>query len=189
MRLVLAAAALASAAPAASSPAPAPPVAMRSVQEADGTRTLVHEVVVSASRTEVWAAIATAEGWKGWATPVAWAPAPDIIETSYSPGAKPGDPSTIRQQILVRIAERLMVFRTVKAPQGFPDFDTYAKVTSVFELEAVGRRRTRVRLTGAGYADSDAGRRLAAFFEKGNAASLDWLRTRFRDGPKDWSKR
>jgi hypothetical protein len=93
---------------------------------------------------------------------------PDMIETSYSADRRPGDPSTIRQQILLRLPERLLVFRTVKAPAGFPDFDTYAKVVSAFELEPVGDGRTRVRLTGTGYADSEAGT-AAARFERGNA--------------------
>jgi uncharacterized protein YndB with AHSA1/START domain len=186
MRPILLAAALAAAVPAA---AKEPPPAARIVQEADGSRTLVHEVVVKAPRAEVWAAISTAAGWKSWAVPFAWDSAPDLLETSYTATAVPGDASTIRQQVLVRVPQRLMVFRTIKAPQGFPDFDTYAKVTSVFELEEAGKGRTRVRLTGTGYADTEAGRRLLAFFEKGNAASLGWLADRFRTGPKDWSKR
>ena len=185
MTLILIAAALASAAPGA---APAP-VAASTVQEADGSRTLVHEVVVEAPREQVWAAISTAEGWKTWAVPVAWASEGGGIETSYTPTASPGDASTIRQEVLLRVPHRLLVFRTVKAPQGFPNFATYAKVTSVFELEPAGEGRTRVRLTGAGYADDEAGRGLLAFFERGNAASLDWLRSRFRDGPVDWAKK
>jgi uncharacterized protein YndB with AHSA1/START domain len=183
MRCFLIAAALAAAVPAQAQ------VSASSVEEADGSRTLVHEVIVDAPQAAVWAAISTAEGWKSWATPIAWAPAPDVIETSYSAAAKPGDASTIRQQILLRVPSRLMVFRTTKAPEGFPDFETYAKVTSVFELEPAGAGKTRVRLTGAGYAPTEAGRRLAAFFERGNAASLEWLRTRFKEGPKDWTKR
>lgn len=145
----------------------------------DGTHLLVNETVVDAAPVEVWAAISTAEGWKDWAVPVAWAPAPDMIETSYTPTARPGDPSTIRQQVLLRVPRRLMVFRTVKAPERFPDFDTYAKVVTAFELEPAGDGRTRVRLTGTGYADSEAGRRLLAFFEKGNQASLDALKAHF----------
>lgn len=145
----------------------------------DGTHQMSHEVVVDAPVEAVWSAISTAEGWKSWAVPVAWAPAPDLIETSYSPTAAPGDPSTIRQQVLLRLPERLMVFRTVKAPERFPDFDTYAKVVSAFELESAGEGRTRVRLTGAGYADSEAGRRLLGFFERGNQVSLDALKARF----------
>ena len=184
MVMILIAAALA-AAPAGA----AGPVAAKAVQEADGSRTLVHEVVVDAPREAVWAAISTAEGWKTWAVPVAWPSEGGGIETSYTPTAIPGDPSTIRQEVLLRVPSRLMVFRTVKAPQGFPNFETYRKVTSAFELEPAGEGRTRVRLTGAGYADDEAGRSLAGFFERGNAASLDWLRTRFRDGPIDWAKK
>jgi len=145
----------------------------------DGSHFMVHEALVDASPAEVWTAISTAEGWKSWAVPVAWAPAGDMIETSYSPAAKPGDPSTIRQQLLIRVPGRLMVFRTVKAPAGFPDFDTYAKVVSAFELEPAGDGRTRVRLTGTGYEDNEAGRRLLGFFEKGNQVSLDALKARF----------
>ncbi len=145
----------------------------------DGSHLLVNEAMVDAAPAEVWAAISTAEGWKSWAVPVAWTPAPDLIETSYAPTARLGDPSTIRQQILLRVPGRLMVFRTVKAPEGFPDFDAYSKVVSAFELEPAGDGRTRVRLTGTGYEDSEAGLRLLGFFEKGNQASLDALKARF----------
>jgi uncharacterized protein YndB with AHSA1/START domain len=155
------------------------PVAVSRDRGANGSHILSHEMVVNAPVSEVWEAISSAEGWKSWAVPTAWAPTPDLIETSYTPTAKPDDPSTIKQQILLRIPSRLMVFRTIKAPQGFPDFDTYSKVTSAFELEPLGGDRTRVRLTGAGYADTEAGRRLIGFFEKGNQASLEALAKRF----------
>ena len=145
----------------------------------EGGHVLVHETIVQAPAARVWAAISTAEGWQSWAVPVAWAPAPDLIETSYTAAARPGDPSTIRQQVLLRLPERLMVFRTVKAPAGFPDFDTYARVLSAFELEPLGPAATRVRLTGTGYADTEAGRRLLGFFERGNSESLEALRARF----------
>ena len=159
--------------------AAAPALAATKERAPDGTHLLVNEAIVDAAPADVWAAISTAEGWKSWAVPVAWAPAPDMIETSYSAAAKPGDPSTIRQQVLLRVPRRLMVFRTVKAPAGFPDFDTYARVVSAFELEPAGDGRTRVRLTGSGYADTEAGRRLLGFFEKGNQVSLDALKSRF----------
>jgi uncharacterized protein YndB with AHSA1/START domain len=150
----------------------------------DGRHALSHEVVVDAPVERVWAAIATADGWESWAVPVAWDHAPDVIESSYDKAAKPGDPTTIRQQILFRAPRRLMLFRTVKAPDGFPDFDTYSKVTSLFELEPLGDTRTRVRLTGSGYADSDAGRKLVGFFEAGNKVSLERLRDSFPAVPQ-----
>lgn len=159
--------------------AASPAAAATKERAPDGTHLLVNETIVDAAPADVWAAISTAEGWKSWAVPIAWAPAGDMIETSYSPTASPGDPSTIRQQVLIRVPRRLMVFRTVKGPERFPDFDTYAKVVSAFELEAVGEGRTRVRLTGTNYADTEAGRRLLGFFEKGNQVSLDALKAHF----------
>jgi uncharacterized protein YndB with AHSA1/START domain len=159
--------------------AAAPSLAATKDRAPDGSHLMVHEAVVDAEPAEVWTAISTAEGWKSWAVPVAWTPTPDLIETSYAASAKPGDPSTIRQQVLLRVPGRLMVFRTIKAPAGFPDFDTYSKVVSAFELEPAGDGRTRIRLTGTGYEDSEAGRRLLGFFERGNQVSLDALKARF----------
>lgn len=155
----------------------------------DGTLTLVHESVVDAPVAEVWEAIATAEGWRTWAVPVAWSSpeAPDELETSYDPAARPGDPQTIRHRVLARVPGRMIAFRTVKAPEGFPHFEIFGQTTGLFELEAVGADRTRVRVTGAGYPDSEAGRQLIGFFREGNRITLERLRRRFTDGPIDWS--
>ena len=148
----------------------------------DGSQTLVHEAVVDAPLAAVWQAVSTAEGWTGWAVPVAWWDG-DLLETSYTPTAARGDPSTIQQRIAAIVPGRLLVFRTVKAPQGFPNFETFRQVTHMIELEPLGESRTRVRLTSAGYADSDAGRQLVIFFREGNRVSLERLRQRFLAGP------
>jgi uncharacterized protein YndB with AHSA1/START domain len=167
--------------------AQSPAIAIASQREADGAHRLTHETIVEAPIAEVWTAISTAEGWTAWATPVAWA-GEDTIETSYTPTASPGDPSTIRQQILARLPGRILVFRTTKAPDGFPHFDTFSRVISFFELAPEGERRTRVRLTMTGYADTEAGRQLLGFFREGNRVSLDRLRRRFASGPLDWAR-
>ena len=148
--------------------------------EADGTSTLVHEVLVDAPAMDVWTAVATPEGWMTWAVPAArWVDgAPDVLETSYDPAEKPGGPGTIQQRFLAQIPGRLLAFRTIKAPAGFPNWESYRLVTSVFELEPAGQR-TRVRLTSTGYPDSEAGRELVAFFRQGNAETLEQLSARF----------
>ena len=156
--------------------------------EADRTTTMVHEVLVDASPAAVWTAISTADGWMTWAVPVAWISKadPDLIETSYDPASKPGGPDTIQQRFGERVAGRSLAFRTVKAPAGFPHWDEYQKVTSVFEIEPAGQQ-TRVRLTSRLYPDSAGGRALVGFFEGGNAMALGNLRQRFATGPIDWA--
>ena len=156
-------------------------------RNADGSHTLVHEIVVAAPVSQVWQAVSTAQGWTGWAVPVAWWQ-DDVLETSYTATAAPGDPSTIQQRIAAVVPERLIVFRTIKAPAGFPHFETFRQVTHMLALEPEGEARTRVRLTTSGYADTDAGRQLVGFFNEGNRITLERLRDRFVTGPVDWSR-
>jgi hypothetical protein len=164
------------------------PVSVAKHRAPDGSHGMTHEVVVEAPLHEVWYAIATPQGWTSWAVPVAWRPegTTDVIETSYTPAARAGDSTTIRQRFFDRVHGRRLAFQTVKAPEGFPDFATFAKVVNVFELEMVAPERTRVRLTATGYADTESGRRLLRMFEAGNRVSLESLRDRFAHGPVDW---
>jgi uncharacterized protein YndB with AHSA1/START domain len=173
----------------AASAAQAQEVTVTNRHEADGTLTLSHEIIVPAPRDAVYAAVATPEGWRTWATPVSWVPAddPDAIEGSYNPQARPGGTDLIRQHFLARLPGRLLAFRTVRAPQGFPHFDVYSHVTIFIELESVDAGHTRVRLTGTGYADNEAGRLLFGFFREGNSISLRRLHQRFVSGPLDWA--
>ena len=147
----------------------------------------VAAMVVPAPADEVYAALSTAEGWRTWAVPSAWpVPGePDLLETSYAPGAQLGDPANIRQRFLARVPNRLLVFRTVQFPPGFPDAEAFARTTAIFELEPAGAG-TRVRLTGAGYPPGEAGDRVLGFFREGNRTSLEQLRARFVSGPVDW---
>ncbi|MGQ0559599.1 MAG: SRPBCC family protein [Sphingosinicella sp.] len=154
----------------------------------DGSITLVHQGLVAAPAGDIWTAITTAEGWRGWAVPRAWMHGENELETSYSPGAQPGDPNNIRQRMLVRVPGRLLAFHTIRAPAGFPHFDTFTRVTSVIELVPLDERHTRVRILGAGYPENEAGRALLGFFREGNRVSLERLQQRFLTGPIDWSR-
>lgn len=156
--------------------------------EGPSSQATVHEVTVPASRSAVWQAISTAEGWQGWAVPTAWLDPsdPTLLVTSYDPGATAIGDRTISQRILLSVPERLFAFRTVKAAAGFHNFEALAPVTWLFELEPDGPGRTRVRLTGSGYPRTAAGDEIRAFFEAGNSIALESLRQRFAEGPVDW---
>jgi len=157
---------------------PRPAIVPEIVAEADGTRTLRMETVVGATADKAWTMIATPEGWRRWAAPVARVVPgeEDMLETSYAEDAKPGDATTIRQHFVAWIPGRMLAFRTVKAPEGFPHFETYKKVITVIELSPAGEGRTRIALTAVNYPDDAAGRALLDFFRKGNAETLVKLR-------------
>lgn len=165
-----------------------PSVTMTEARASDGSHILSHETIIPASVDQVWPAVATPEGWMTWAVPVARSVEPDMLETSYVPGSAPGDPSTIRQRILAAIPNRLIAFRTVKAPEGFPHFEAFRQTTGLIELEAVGENSTRVTVTGVGYPDTEAGRQLLGFFRDGNRISLERMTRRFSEEPLDWSQ-
>ena len=161
-------------------PVAAPPVDTAIRTEADGTVTMTHSATVAAPVAEVWAAVSTPEGWKRWAAPLArWAEGEsDVIETSYNPDELAGGPGAIWQKLIARIPGRVLVFRTVKVPDDFPNGEEYERVTCFFELapDAAG---TRITLTSTGYPDSEGGRALVTFFAKGNAVTLERLRRLF----------
>lgn len=156
----------------------------------DGTRTLVHEIVVPAPVDQVYAAVATPDGWRGWAVPHAWTTAadPEVLETSYSADARAGDPGNIRQRFLFKVPGRMLAWRTIQAPPGFPHADTFYRVTAILDLEPSGTG-TRVRLISAGYPAGPAGDTLLGFFREGNGGTLEQLRARFVSGPVDWAAR
>jgi len=169
---------------------PAQDVTVSVSTESDGTRTLVHEIVVPAAVEEVWQAVSTEEGWQTWAVPVVRqvAGSPDRFETSYDPGAAPGSAATIEQQWGKRERPRRVEFRTTRTPDGFPHAEAYVRVTSTFELAPEGEKATRLRLVGTGYAPGAEGDELLAFFREGNRMSLEQLHRRFTKGPIDWKK-
>jgi uncharacterized protein YndB with AHSA1/START domain len=161
--------------------ATAPTIATSSHAESAGTSQSVHEIVVDAPRSAVWEAVSTSAGWTGWAATKAWSlpGEPDVIETSYDPQAAPGAPGNIRSRIVLKVPERLLAFRTIKAPEGFADFEALGAVAWVIELEPSGDGATRVRLTGSGFPRTAAGKRIQDFFLAHNPVALQSLGDRF----------
>ena len=81
-----------------------------------------------------------ARGLAHWAVPVGVDDRRRYARDELRAGRPPGDPSTIRQRSLAILPGRLLVFRTIKAPDGFPHFeDLPAASTHFFELKPAGR--------------------------------------------------
>jgi uncharacterized protein YndB with AHSA1/START domain len=157
--------------------------------EADGKRVLQLSIVVKASPEEVYKAFTTAEGFKTWATPVAWVDLRigGVIETSYNPDARQGDPENIKNRIEAYIPGRLLVLRNVQAPSGLKGRELFNQTVSISQFEDLGDGRTRVTITGVGYGTGGDFDVLYGHFEWGNAYSLAALKRRFDEGPIDWA--
>ncbi len=181
MRLILLVLGLLFAAPAAAQ------VSVAVTTEVDRTRTMTHEIAISAAPDAVWQAVATIDGWKSWAVPSAWAKTDDLdsFETSYSLDGAPGAASNITNRFMARLPGRIAVFHTTQTPDGFPHAAEYKRVISFFEIMP-HKDGSLVRLTGTGYAAGKAGDDLIGFFREGNRQSLESLRDRFVKGPVDW---
>lgn len=167
------------------------PVTIVERREADDSLTMVHSVEIGASPARAWAAISTADGWKQWAVPVAFA---DFriggdIETSYDPSAVRGSPANIRNRILAFVPGRMLAIQAVQAPPGFPHPEALARLWTVIEIEPLDGDRSRVILTSPGYDRSPAHTRLLGFFRYGNRESLKNLKESLEKGPIDWSTR
>lgn len=165
-----------------------PHVTDSSVVEPSGERILREEILIKAPRSEVWKALATSQGLTSWEMPLV-----EIelkvgghLEASYDPKAKLGDPNNIKHEIVTYVPERLLVFRNIQTPQGFPHADLFSKVTSVLILDDAGEGVTRVTEAGVGYGQGADWDQLYGFFRNGNAWVLEKLKAHFEggEGPK-----
>ncbi|MCE9521323.1 MAG: SRPBCC domain-containing protein [Alphaproteobacteria bacterium] len=159
----------------------------------DGSRVMRHEIVIGAPIADAWTAFTTAEGWRTWATPYATLTPAKLafnaeLVTSYNPSAAPGDETNIHHRMLSFVPERMLAFHTTRPPKGFPHPDELSQIFSVVELEPLGAKQTRVRLSMIGYGTGKGFDDIYGFFVKGNPWTLEKLAERFETGPIDWKK-
>jgi uncharacterized protein YndB with AHSA1/START domain len=156
--------------------------------DAQGVRTIQYSTHLNASPAEVYQAVATVEGWKTWAVPSAFGEPKvgGIMETTYDRAAKAGDPKSIQQEFLALVPERLVVFRTIRTPPGFPHADLFVKTTTAIKLEPDGPG-TRLTFTHAGFGPGEGYDQLLGFFTEGDKSTLEQLKQRFETGPIDWA--
>ena len=156
--------------------------------EPDGDRSLQLFIDVPAPPHDVFAAFTTSEGFSSWAAPVAKIDfrVGGMIEASYDPHARIGDPDNIRNAIVAYIPDRLLIIRNLHAPAGFVNASLFQKTVTIIELTPVNAKAPRVTLTNAGYGPGAGFDDVFSHFEWGNAYTLHELRARFINGPVDW---
>ena len=142
---------------------------------------LVHEGVVDAPPSQVWAAFTTSAGLRSWMAPVAEI---DLriggrMKTNYNAQGTLDDPQAIENTILAFEPERMLSMKVAAPPVGFPFPNAIQKMWSVVYFQPEGAGRTRVRAVSLGFGPDEESQKMRAFFDKGNAQTLSQLQKRF----------
>ena len=129
---------------------------------------LVVERTLDAPPAEVWAAFATAEGFRKLGVAKA---AVDLriggrIRTHYDPQGTLGDEGTIESEILAHEPGRMLAFRIARPPKGFPFPESAWETTwTILTLADLGGR-THLRLAMLGWTADPPSQAMRAFFTK-----------------------
>lgn len=158
-----------------------PGVANTSFVEPSGDRAIQLSAIVDATPRQAFDAFATEAGFASWAVKLARIDlrVGGIIESSYNPQAKIGDPENIRNRIEAYLPGHLLVLRNVNAPKALPGREAFARTVTIVEFAGIAPGRTRVTVTNAGYGQSAEDAAAYAHFEWGDAYTLDALRRHF----------
>jgi len=139
------------------------------------------EAVVNAPVSRVWEAFTTKAGMESWMVANG-----DIdprvggrMRTSYRKDADLDGDTAIHQTILSIDPERMLSYRTVRSPAGFPFAATIGQTWTVIYFEPLDAGRTKVTVRMLGYSNDAESQKMRAFFDVGNKATLDALVKRF----------
>jgi uncharacterized protein YndB with AHSA1/START domain len=156
-------------------------LAMTQASVAVLTEPLVAQAVVDAPADKVWEAFTTKEGIESWmvASGDVDLRIGGLMRTTYRRGADLDGETAIHQTISSIDPGRMLSFRTIKSPKGFPFANAISKTWTVVYLDPIETGRTRVTVKMLGYDIDPESQKMRAFFELGNKVTLDALVKRF----------
>jgi uncharacterized protein YndB with AHSA1/START domain len=142
---------------------------------------LLIEGIVNAPVAAVWEAFTTRQGIESWMvarTDIEFKIG-GLWRTSYSKDSSLDDDASIHHRILAYDPGRMLAFRTVKVPKGFPFPAAIANTWNVVYFEPVNDHQTKVTTRMLGYTEDAESQQMRAFFESGNRQTMDSLIKRF----------
>jgi uncharacterized protein YndB with AHSA1/START domain len=140
-------------------------------------RPLITEGIVDAPLEAVWAAWTTNEGLGLWLAPHVSIDLRigGLMRANYNAAGALGDAQTIENTILAFEPERMLSIKVTKAPENFPFPNAVQHMWTVMYFDPHGESQTTVRVVGLGFGPDDESQRMRAFFERGNAATIEQL--------------
>ncbi len=143
---------------------------------------LEHAAIIEAPAADVWRALTDPAEVVTWMTAHA-----DIdlrvgglFRTNYNTNGVIGDETTIANRIIAFETGRMLALQNAQAPAGFPWPDLIAGTWSVLYLDPIAPDRTRLRIVGMGYGVGEGWDQMRAFFDQGNAWTIEQLRNKFK---------
>jgi len=148
---------------------------------AQETGPIVSEGVVAAPLDAAWAAWTTSDGLRSWLAPHAEIDLRigGLMRANYSAQGALGDPQTIENAILSFEPKKMISIRVAKSPNGFPFPNAIAEMWTVMYFEPVDQGHTRIRVVGLGFGAGEESQKMRAFFERGNATTVEQLQRHF----------
>ena len=148
---------------------------------AQDTSPIVAEGVIDAPVEAVWAAWTTSEGLRSWLAPHAEIDlrVGGLMRTNYNAQGALGDPQTIENRVLAFDPRRMLSIQVAKTPEKFPFPNAVHQMWTVLYVEATAASQTRIRVVGLGFGLEEESQKMRAFFQKGNATTVEQLRRHF----------
>jgi len=142
---------------------------------------IVAEGDINAPIDAVWSAWATTAGLQAWLAPHVEIEmrVGGLMRTNYRAAGALGDGNTIENRVLAFEPGRMLSIQVAKAPANFPFPNAIYKMWTVMYFEPAPSNRTHVRVVGLGFSADEESQKMRAFFERGNAETIDSLRQHF----------
>jgi uncharacterized protein YndB with AHSA1/START domain len=153
-----------------------------------GERILRHEAVVEAPLDTVWRTLTTTDGLRSFLAPVV---AIDLRvggrwEASYNSTRQLGDSANIVNEVVTYLPPEMLTVRVIHTPPSFLHPDVAKSLWTVYQLQSVTERQTRVVVSMVGWKAGPDWDAVYRFFDRGNAFAMAELQRRFTNGPHRW---
>jgi uncharacterized protein YndB with AHSA1/START domain len=155
--------------------------AAQSPQPADPPA-LVVEGIVDAPADEVWKVWTTSEGYRKLGPELADVDfrVGGLIRSKYRAVGTLDDEDAIVNRIMAYEPKRMIAIQIARPPAKFPFKDAWKSMWTVVSLTPEGPGRTHVRVASLGFGADEESQQMRAFFERGNAATIEVLQAAFK---------